>query len=454
MAPFLLLLAGIACSASLFAADPQFPLEERSTGREYPNITDGAGGRLVMSFVRKAERGHIVGMAYSDDGGVSWIERDSISWMRASALGLQRRPTVVQSSDGSYVACYEDVKSGLSQKVWMTRSDDNGVTWSAPFAPVSGEQAGFQDFSSMAVGPDGRIVCAFLSATSQSPGAHVFVITSTDGGRTWSSPVRVNNISWTGVACECCMTSVAVGSDGVVAVAFRANRSNVRDVHVAFSIDGGATFSDPQLVQNAPWSIDGCPGTGPNVALDAQNQAHVTWRDYRDVNEIPVVYYARITRTQTTTPANVDLSSAVSDYVDYPSVSVSADGGTIVVMHESGTGLRSARSDDSGVSFRTQVVDPMVQRNASAYSVMLPSGDALAVWRSLRGEQYDVATWRSTLVTSVEEPVTYQQHDLPPGWSIRTYDLMGRIVTPRDGELVAVVVLDEHGRVRGREWGR
>lgn len=425
----LLLLSNIVANG----AEHDYPLPVSTLGRQHTNITIGPGGNVVVSFVTPLKSGFRIGMAVSSDDGITWSVADSVSFMRASMNGLQRRPTIVMNGDGSLVCSYEDVKVGDAMpRAYVTRATSLGSAWSDPVAVVRGFQAPTQDFISMASDGKGRLAIAFIAVGESGTGRHVYVVTSADNGLSWLDPVRANNPSWSGNACECCMTSVAYSPSGVLGVAFRANRKNIRDVHVAFSLDNGSSFQTPVLIQDGSWTIAGCPSTGPNLTFDNQNVAHMSWRDYRDTVQRPVVYYAKLAVGDLTTPRNVDLSTAVAEDADYPSVSVSPDGQTVNVIHESSNGVRIAESFNGGNTFSSRVVDALVKRNASCYMVRLRSGSFLAVWTSSRDDRFDVAT-ATNMVSSVnEEAVGPRLFDgwveIPNGAVVNAVDVTGRMV--------------------------
>jgi hypothetical protein len=78
--------------------------------------------------------------------------------------------------------------------------------------------------------------------------------------------------------CFCCKTAVAAGPDGIVYVAWRhIYPTNLRDIAVARSADGGKTFSTPVRVSEDGWQIAGCPDDGPALAVDESGTLHVVW---------------------------------------------------------------------------------------------------------------------------------------------------------------------------------
>ena len=78
--------------------------------------------------------------------------------------------------------------------------------------------------------------------------------------------------------CYCCKTSVATGADGSIVAAWRhVYPGNVRDIALTKSSDGGRTFVSPVRVSVDDWVLDGCPENGPAVAIDQMNRIHVVW---------------------------------------------------------------------------------------------------------------------------------------------------------------------------------
>ena len=51
----------------------------------------------------------------------------------------------------------------------------------------------------------------------------------------------------------------------------------IRDIAVARSADGGATFSAPVRVSEDNWRIDACPDDGPAMAVDASGTLDIIW---------------------------------------------------------------------------------------------------------------------------------------------------------------------------------
>jgi len=99
----------------------------------------------------------------------------------------------------------------------------------------------------------------------------IFHMTLSADGRRQESPVATN-------VCFCCKTSVTTAPRGVVYVAWRhIYPVNLRDMAVASSTDGGRTFSQPVRVSEDGWQLEGCPEDGPSIVAGPDGTLHIAW---------------------------------------------------------------------------------------------------------------------------------------------------------------------------------
>ena len=101
----------------------------------------------------------------------------------------------------------------------------------------------------------------------------LFFAYSTDGGRTFSRNQKV-----AADACPCCKTALAVSRDGTLYAGWRqVLPGNYRHIAVVSSTDGGATFSSPRIVSDDRWVLQGCPVSGPSLSVDDSGKLKVLW---------------------------------------------------------------------------------------------------------------------------------------------------------------------------------
>ena len=119
------------------------------------------------------------------------------------------------------------------------------------------------------------------------PGTELRLTYSRDGGQTFAEPVVVAQGT-----CQCCRTAMATDSAGHLYLAWRhIFADGSRDMALATSSDGGRSFSPPVRVHADGWQIDGCPHAGPSLGVDDAGVVHVVW--YSGEQSAPGVFYAR-----------------------------------------------------------------------------------------------------------------------------------------------------------------
>jgi len=145
-----------------------------------------------------AEAGGGISVAYSENGGTTWSSPELI--MRSASLVPYAVPDVIQLKDGTIVVGFnprpsapysDDRKFGIR----VTRSTDNGKTWSAPIF-VYDAQSTFSDgcwepcFLEL---PSGELQCYFANENNfqSSNEQEISMCRSFDGGLSWDAPVRI-----------------------------------------------------------------------------------------------------------------------------------------------------------------------------------------------------------------------------------------------------------------------
>jgi hypothetical protein len=186
---------------------------------------------------------------------------------------------------------------------FVVRSADGGQTWSAPVdaaevydLPFHFDNSCFRNFALPALAADPTTGELYLAWADERFGdADILLVTSSDGGQTWSAPVRVNDDP-RGNGKDQFQPQVVVAPNGVVSVMFFDRRNDPKnflvDVYLAQSTDGGKTFqshvrvttasSDPSVDAPIPDSGGSVNFFGDYQGLAADTQfVHVFWNDTR-----------------------------------------------------------------------------------------------------------------------------------------------------------------------------
>ncbi len=301
-----------------FTGDPA--LAFAASGRlYYANIADheGPGGNFTAPSVV---------VAYSDDGGMTWSNPNTVAKGQAAITAGKWAGNEV-FNDKEYIAADANPASPYASRAYVTWTrfgtfqnargfftqwpimvswSDNGRNWSTG-QPISGfhpactntysgapNQCDLNQDSYPAVGSDGRVYVSFENFNTPAEN-QAMIVRSNDGGRTWSSPVRIDTLydinfpsnvdgrdTLTGCALRYSVkgnTAVDPNDPNIVYVVWADNRNGNAaatntDVFLARSTDGGAT-----------WTVD-------NIDSAANDQFY-PWVDVAPSGRVDVGYMDR-----------------------------------------------------------------------------------------------------------------------------------------------------------------
>jgi hypothetical protein len=119
------------------------------------------------------------------------------------------------------------------------------------FSPVRNLNRQPSEGFSLAAGERGAVTACFLSGK-------LFAMTSRDGGETFTASKELNP-AWN--PCDCCTTASTYGRDGKLALLYREETGNERDIYVVLWDQSRDTAPSRTRVSRTPWKIEGCPMT-------------------------------------------------------------------------------------------------------------------------------------------------------------------------------------------------
>ena len=152
--------------------------------------------------------------------------------------------------------------------IYCVRSTDGGLTFDDPvtaFIPPAGRAA---TLPAITTDGDGNPIIGCITTNLAEQEAQYEVVKSPDGGLTFGPAVIASLAADGDEVCECCPSNLLVTGSGDLYATFRNNNSNIRDIWISRSADGGSTFAQAVDIDETNWSIMGCPSTGPHT-LDA-----------------------------------------------------------------------------------------------------------------------------------------------------------------------------------------
>ena len=318
---------------------------------------DGAGGVHVVYGV-----GDVVYYVRSTDGGQSFSAPSELPSVYEMSLGMRRGPRVA-APDSSVCVTAIGGKQGRGRDgdLLAMQSTDGGKSWSKPVAVNDVADAAREGLHAMAAGPGNAICCAWLDLRNSK--TEVMSSMSKDGGLTWSKNVVVYR-SPDGSVCECCHPSVAFDGRGQVYVQWRNSLGGARDMYVASSLDG-ITFGKAAKLGTGTWPLNRCPMDGGAIAIGGQ-RFFTAWR--RD----KIVYLI----------AERDREERRLGPGEQPWIAATAAGPHIVwLAKRDGEALYQSPTSRTAVKLADHATDPVIAVGPAG------KGPVFAAWESSHGDR-------------------------------------------------------------------
>ena len=255
-----------------------YTLQVDSFGRGYgPDAVFGEGQPFY---------GTEIVLARSKDGGLSWDKLVPFHAGDGTAVYQDYMRRAANPKTGSVYTVWNQI-SGVASVPVLVATRDGGETASAPVYVPSPEPGGSLGESGIVAAPDGAV---YLLLGGPNSGNGVWLATSTDDARTFSTPVKVftvapipgklaNSKFRAGTQVE-----LAMDANGTLYAAWADYASQDADVLVSSSADKGRTWSAPVPV-HAPSKADQWM---PRVTVTSDGVVHVAYmtRAYDPANRL------------------------------------------------------------------------------------------------------------------------------------------------------------------------
>ena len=323
---------------------------------------------------------------------LKFAERTSAGWspVRTAASGTDwfvnwaDVPSVMRLADGTLAAHWLQ-KSGPSTYAYDVRlaySRDQGKTWSASFLPHHDNTKTEHGFASLFQAPGAGLGLIWLDGRAMKAGGghdeHA------EGG---AMTLRYGafDAKWKQVAdapvdlrvCECCPTTAAVTSDGVIAAFRNRTQDEIRDIYVSRLENG--KWTEGKAVHNDNWQISGCPVNGPVLSARGSDVVIAWFTGVVPPGRVFVAFSKDAGRTFGS-PIRVDDESS-HGRVD---VELMPDGSAMATWMELGAGrteLRARRIQPNGSRGQAVTVAPMSSSRSSGYPRLARSrGELVFAW--------------------------------------------------------------------------
>ncbi len=372
----------LACSPS----DPGFSMGDvefaAPPGSGEPNLYATPDGHAMLTwFEMTGNQTHALRVAVRDRQG--WSDPKTIVEGRPFFVNWADFPSLVALEDGTWIVHWLEKVAPSSYYAYHVKtalSTDQGTTWSAPLVPHRDDSPTEHGFVSIVPWIDGQAALMWLDGRQMEgymSGAMTVRFTTVDSRGALGEDVLLDERT-----CECCQTSLARTSSGLVAAYRDRSDAEIRDIAVTRYIDG--MWTTPELVASDNWHYPGCPVNGPQLSTVGDSVA-IAW--FTAPEQEPKVYAAFSADAGASfgDPVRVD-DGQPRGRVD---VELLADGSAIVVwleLTEPDAEIRARRITPDGMVGSSWLVSSTSEARASGFPRMVRVGDDLLFAWTLTGE--------------------------------------------------------------------
>lgn len=178
-------------------------------------------------------------------------------------------------ADGTIIAVYSkrflNEKNPYAGAIYYSSSTDDGNTWSSSQFLHSDTTHNYgRSFFDITTLKDGELAAIWLDGRygKNIKGSALFFNRTSKG-----NGFGIDTCLEKGT-CECCRTEILTDKSGNIHLAYRnitfpteLSDKQVRDMGYKLSTNNGKTFSAVKTISNDNWQIDGCPHSGPSLAI-------------------------------------------------------------------------------------------------------------------------------------------------------------------------------------------
>lgn len=206
----------------------------------------------------------------STDSGKTFAKPVQVGAITRLHVGMRRGPQIALTEKSLVIAAI-GANAGNIQ-AW--RSSDLGATWSSPVTVNDQPKSADEGLFSLAAGASDTVWAVWLDSRQKK--SQIVMSRSVTGGSRWSA----NSVFYTapgGNVCECCQPQVASDGKAGVAVMWRNQVGEARDMWLRTSNNGGATFNAASKLGTGSWVLNACPMDGGGIAIHG-TAVQTIWR--------------------------------------------------------------------------------------------------------------------------------------------------------------------------------
>ncbi|MEZ5540405.1 MAG: sialidase family protein [Pseudomonadales bacterium] len=318
-------------------------------------------------------------VSHSNDRGAHFSNAVKVNVEKESILAEgQNRPQIIVRNGVIAVAWSQALPKTFASNIRFARSTDGGKTFSAPITINDVDETVGHSFPTMTMNAQGKITLAWIDGRDKSKVRQAG--RSYEGSAIYYASSNDGGASFSGNkkladhTCECCRLGITTEKDGTPVVFWRhLFDGGVRD----FAFARLNAYTSIVRASQDNWQINACPHHGGDIAVGAQSKLHLVW--FTGNPEKAGLFYRRLDGEHMTIPhafGNVDAQAS------YPTV-FAQDKNVYVAWREfdgQQYQLMVVSSNDQGQQWSSARAVAQAQGNADLPMFIVNAQEPLLVW--------------------------------------------------------------------------
>ena len=264
---------------------------------------------ILLSWLEPVAGTDRVALRFARYRGGQWSTPRTIVERNDLFVNWADFPSIVEDTHGALFAHWLQ-KSGAgtyAYDVRMSASTDDGATWREPFLLNRDGKQREHGFATLAPLPRGGIGATWLDGRAmKSGGGHeedsgdmAVRYAKVDANGTIADDVQLDDRT-----CECCTTGMTMTEEGPVIVYRDRSPDEIRDISYVRRTATG--WTKPQPLNTDAWKIAGCPVNGPQIDAIGRHAVAAAWFTAAQEKGHALVAFSDDGGTTFTQPVQID----------------------------------------------------------------------------------------------------------------------------------------------------
>jgi len=278
-----------------FLSAREIPVAAAAGSRE-PNLFAAADGRVYLNWMEPVDPARYA-LRFATLAETGWSEPRTVATGADWFVNWSDFPSLIGLPDG-WLAAHWLVKNGdesYAYDIHVAYSGDSGATWGAAIVPHRDRTPTQHGFASLLPWAKGGLLIAWLdgrvnAAAAEVPGYGALPTGDMTLHATLLDPQgRLSDEALLDErVCTCCQTAAALTDRGAVLAYRDRSPEEIRDIAIVRLENG--RWTKPYTLHRDGWKISGCPINGPALAADGQRLAVAWFTLAQDIPRVNVAF--------------------------------------------------------------------------------------------------------------------------------------------------------------------